>query len=757
MENFRTGARCAITCAAVALLVSGCSTVAPSASDPFAGEGVGRTSEPNASVQDPNTMSEAQIRAPVARQVPHDVESPSGARVDEYYWMRDDARKNAEVLAHLEAENAYADAQLAHTQALRKTLYDEMVARLKPDDASVPVFERGYFYGSRFEPGREYAIYYRRRGTLDAPEQILVDGNARAAGHAYYGLGDYEVSPDDRVLAFSEDTVSRRQYRIRFRDLATGKELPNVIDNADPGVLWSADSKSLLYIEKDPKTLLGIKVRRHVLGTKVTDDSVVFKNDDETYYMTIRASKSREFLFIDLDATEQSETLFARNDGKSFAFVPVLAREDDHEYQVEHLGDDFIVRSNWQAPNFRLLRAPIRSSTDKATWREIVAHDSAVYIDDYDVFASHLVVNERSGGLKRIRVTPWSGGQGTLIGADDPAYTMSIDDNRELSSPTLRYRYSSLTTPGSTFEVALAGGERKLLKRDFAGADFDQTRYASEFIWIEARDGAKIPVSLLYRKGLPRDGRAPSLIYSYGSYGISSDPAFKGAWLSLVDRGFVVAVPHIRGGQEMGRTWYEQGRLLNKKNTFTDFIDATRALVEGRYIARDKVFAEGGSAGGLLMGAIANMAPDDYRGIIAHVPFVDVVTTMLDETIPLTTNEFDEWGNPKNKPYYDYMLSYSPYDNVRAQDYPAMLVLTGLHDSQVQYWEPAKWVARLRRENTGDAPILFRTQMQAGHGGASGRFKRFEDTSLAYAFVLDQIGAGDVRRGEVGRTAGGAP
>ncbi len=755
MKQFRTGTRCVSILTAVTLCLSACSALSPPV-----GEGANHIPAAGVAtphVQDPNTMSEARMHAPVARQVPYNVESPSGTRVDEYYWMRDDARKNVDVLAHLEAENAYADAQLAHTQPMRKTLYDEMVARLKPDDASVPVFERGYYYGSRFEPGREYAIHYRRRGTLGAPEQVLVDGNARAAGHAYYGLGDYEVSPDDRVLAFSEDTVSRRQYRIRFRDLATGRELPEVIDNAEPVVLWSADSRSLLYIEKDPKTLLGIKVRRHVLGTPVADDAVVYENADDTYYMAIRASKSREYLFIDLDATEQSETLFARNDGKSFGFVPVLAREDDHEYQVEHLGDDFIVRSNWQAPNFRLLRAPIRSSSDKGTWREIVAHDPGVFVDDYDVFASHLVVNERSGGLKRIRITPWSGGEGTLIGADDPTYTMSIDDNRELASSTLRYRYSSLTTPGSTFEVALAGGERKLLKRDFAGADYDPARYASEFIFIDARDGAKVPVSLLYRKGLPKDGRAPSLIYSYGSYGISSDPAFKGAWLSLVDRGFVVAIPHIRGGQEMGRTWYEQGRLLNKKNTFTDFIDATRALVDGRYIARDQVFAEGGSAGGLLMGAIANMAPDDYRGIIAHVPFVDVVTTMLDETIPLTTNEFDEWGNPKNKPYYDYMLSYSPYDNVRAQDYPAMLVLTGLHDSQVQYWEPAKWVARLRRANTGDAPILFRTQMEAGHGGASGRFKRFEDTALAYAFVLDQVDTGDVGRGDIARTAGVAP
>ncbi|MEO6066327.1 MAG: S9 family peptidase, partial [Lysobacterales bacterium] len=625
------------------------------------------------------------------------------------------------------------------------TLYKEMVARLKPDDASVPVLDQGYFYGSRFEPAREYPIHFRRKGKLTAPEEILIDGNARAKGHTYYGLGDYEVSPDNRVLAWSEDTVSRRQYRILFRDLATGKELPDVIDNADPDFVWSADAKSLLYVEKDPKTLLGNKVRQHVMGTPVADDALVFENDDETYYMGLRASKSREYLFIDLDATEQSETLFVRNDGKSFDFRPVLAREDDHEYQVEHLGDAFIVRSNWQAPNFRLMRAPIASSRDKGTWKEIVAHDAKVYLDSYDVFATHLVVNERSGGLKRIRITPWSGGEGVLIGADDPVYTMSIDDNRELASTTLRYRYSALTTPGSTFEVDLATGKRTLLKRDFAGEDFDPARYSSEFVWISARDGAKVPVSLLYRVGTKRDGTAPSLIYSYGSYGISSDPAFRGNWISLVDRGFVVAIPHIRGGQEMGREWYEQGRLLNKKNTFTDFIDATRALVEQKIIAKNKVFAEGGSAGGLLMGAVANMAPQDYRGIIAHVPFVDVVTTMLDESIPLTTNEFDEWGNPKQKAFYDYMLSYSPYDNVHAQDYPAILVLTGLHDSQVQYWEPAKWVARLRRFNTGDAPILFRTQMEAGHGGASGRFKRFEDTALAYAFVLDQAGMADVK------------
>ena len=714
-----------------------------------------RTAESSATVQDSTAMSQAAGRAPIAPEVPFSVESASGTRNDEYYWLRDDARKNEGVLAYLVAENAYADAQLAHTKPLRETLYKEMVARLKPDDASVPVLEQGYYYGSRFEPGREYSIHYRRKGTLTAPEQILIDGNARAEGHAYYGLGDYEISPDDRVLSWSEDTVSRRQYRIRFRDLATGKELPDVIDNADPGILWSADAKSLLYVEKDPKTLLGYKVRRHVLGTPAADDELVLENDDESYYMSIRASKSREYLFIDLDATEQSETLFVRNDGKSFDFKPVLPREDDHEYQVEHLGDDFILRSNWQAPNFRLLRAPIAACGDKARWREILAHDKGVYLDNYDVFASHLVVNERSGGLKRIRIIPWSGGDGVLIGADDPAYTMSIDDNRELGSPTLRYRYSALTTPGSTFDVDLATGKRTLLKRDFAGEGFDPALYASEFIWITARDGTQVPVSLLYRKGLARNGTAPSLIYAYGSYGISSDPSFHANWISLVDRGFVVAIPHIRGGQEMGREWYEQGRLLHKMNTFTDFIDATRALVARKYIARDKVFAEGGSAGGLLMGAIANMAPQDYRGILAHVPFVDVVTTMLDESIPLTTNEFDEWGNPKQKAYYDYMLSYSPYDNVRAQDYPALLVLTGLHDSQVQYWEPAKWVARLRRLNTGGAPILFRTQLEAGHGGASGRFKRFEDTALAYAFVLDLAGQGDAAGDDVAHTAGG--
>ncbi len=687
-------------------------------------------------------MSPAAPEAPVAAEIPHAVESSNGTRNDEYYWLRDDARSGPDVLAYLEAENAYADALLQPTLPLRATLYAEMVARLKPDDASVPVLDRGYWYGSRFEAGREYPIHFRRRDTVDAPEEILIDGNARAEGQKFYALGDYDVSPDDRLLAWSEDIVSRRQYRIRFRDLATGAELPDVIENADPEVLWSADGKSLLYVEKDPRTLLGYRVRRHVLGTSVMADALIFENTDPSYYMGIRASKSREYLFIDLDSTEQSESLYARNDGRAFDFKPVLPREDGHEYQAEQLGDDFIIRSNWQAPNFRLLRAPIASSTDKRTWQQIVPHDEAVYLDSFDVFRSHFVVNERSNGLRRIRITPWSGGEGILIGADDPAYTMSIDDNREIDSPKLRYRYSALTTPGSTFEVDLASGERTLLKRDFAGADFDPARYASEFVWIEARDGVRVPVSLLYARDTPRDGTAPSLIYSYGSYGISSDPSFRSNWISLVDRGFVVAVPHIRGGQEMGRAWYEQGRLLNKKNTFTDFIDATRALVANRTIAGNRVFAEGGSAGGLLMGAIANMAPGDYRGIIAHVPFVDVVTTMLDESIPLTTNEFDEWGNPVNKPYYDYMLSYSPYDNVSAQDYPALLVLTGLYDSQVQYWEPAKWVARLRRLNTGAAPILFRTRMEAGHGGASGRFKRYEDTALAYAFVLDQAGVG---------------
>lgn len=652
--------------------------------------------------------------------------------------MRDDTRSRCDVLDHLEAENAYVEAVLAGTRTLRATLTAELTGRLKPDDESVPVKDGAWWYGSRFVAGSEYPLYFRRDAA--GVDHELLDVNREAASHFYYNVGDLQISPDDRYMAFTEDTVSRRQYTLRVRDLATGEDLPDRIRGIEPSVVWVDHGTTLLYVEQDPETLLGVRVRAHVLGTDPSEDRLVFENTDDSFYLDVRRSLSRRYIFIHLDATDTTETLFAPAGDPALAFRSVCTREQGHEYHVDHLGDDFVIRTNSDAPNFRVVRVPVGQCADRDQWTEVVPHDPNVFIEAALPLVDHLVLDIRAHGLLRVRAHPWAGGTAQTVPVDDPASTVAIGANREQDAHLLRYVYTALTTPASDMQIDLRTGERVLLKRAFAGVDFDPTRYVSDVTRITARDGTQVPVSLLRATDTPLDGSAPLLQYAYGSYGISMDPSFRGSWLSLVDRGFVVAIAHIRGGQELGREWYESGRQQSKRNSFTDFIDVTRALVADQVCDPGKVFAMGGSAGGLLMGAVANMAPADYRGIIAQVPFVDVVTTMLDESIPLTTNEYDEWGNPEDRDDYMYMLGYSPYDNVVAQDYPAMLVMTGLHDSQVQFWEPAKWVARLRRIGTGDAPTLFHTRMEAGHGGASGRYRAFEDTALVYAFILDQLG-----------------
>lgn len=676
---------------------------------------------------------------PVPPQRPHTVRSPHGDRVDEYYWLRDDTRSAPEIIAHLDAENAYAAAVLAPSADLREALYAELIARIKPDDASVPVQEGDWWYSLRYVPGAEYPQYVRRHGQ-QGEDQVLVDANVEADGHDYYSVGALEVSPDGRFLAFTEDTLSRRQYTVRVRDLATGEDLPDRISGVEPAIAWADDGTTLVFIEQDPVTLLGIRVRAHRLGDDPADARLLFANDDVAFYLHVRRGRSGRYLYIDLDSTDTTETLAAPTGDLALSFTPVVPRSDGHEYHVDDLDDTFVMRTNLGAPNFRVVRVPIATSADQATWHEVVAHDPDVFIDSALVLRGHLVLNVREGGLLRLRTIPWSGGEGFTVASDDPASSMFIGPHREQDTTRLRYVYSSLTTPSSDMEVDLTTGARTLLKRAYAGDDFDPARYTSEHLNVVASDGTAVPVSLMRRVDTPRDGTAPMLQYAYGAYGISIDPVFRASWLSLADRGFVLAIAHVRGGQELGRRWYEQGRQGHKRNTFTDFIDVTRHLVDAKVVAADKVFALGGSAGGLLMGAVANMAPGDYRGIIAQVPFVDVVTTMLDPTIPLTTNEYEEWGNPADADDYAHMLGYSPYDNVRAQAYPATLVMTGLHDSQVQYWEPAKWVARLRRIGTGDAPILFVTRMEAGHGGASGRYRAHEDTALVFAFILSRLG-----------------
>jgi oligopeptidase B len=675
---------------------------------------------------------------PVAERRPFDVVSPNGNRRDDYYWLRDDTRKSKDVLGYLQAENAYRDAYMAPSAALTQMLYDELVARLKPDDSSVPTLDRGYLYYSRFVAGHDYAVYARRKGAMTAPEEVLLDGNAMAQGHSFFQIGDFEVSRDGTFLAYTEDDVGRRQYTLRIKNLKTGATLGERVDNVSPDFVWAADSRTLVYVEKDPVTLLPVRVRKHSLGASAPDP-LVYEEKDHSYYMDVRQSRSRKFLFIDLQSTQQSEVRYADAADPKLNFKPVLPREADLEYHVDHLGKNFIIRTNWQAANFRIVQAPIERSADKQTWSDVVPASDDTYIADFEVSKKYLVLNVRSGGLLKMRVKAWDSPRDTLIASDEPSYAALLVHTPGLDSSSVRYVFTSLATPRTTYDYDMDADKKELKKTEAVLGSFSAANYRTELLWVPARDGKKIPVSLVMRKNLRLDGTAPLYQYGYGSYGSSTDPIFRSNWVSLLDRGFVVAIAHVRGGQELGRAWFEDGRLLHKKNTFTDFIDVTERLVALKYAAKDKVFASGGSAGGLLVGAVSNMAPQDYRGIIAAVPFVDVVTTMLDESIPLTSNEFDQWGNPKEKKYYDYMLSYSPYDNVTAQRYPAMLVLTSLWDSQVQYYEPSKWVARLRATKTDHEPLLFSVNMAGGHGGKSGRFERYHDSALEYAFILRQL------------------
>jgi oligopeptidase B len=698
--------------------------------------------------------------APVAPVHPHPIASPHGERIDPYYWLRDDERRNSEVLAYLEAENAYKERRLAAVKPLEDKLFAEIIARLKQDDATVPYRKNGYWYYSRFEPGKEHPIFARRKDSKDAPEQVILDANQRAAGFEYYRLDAIEVSPDSQWLAFCEDTVGRRQYGLRIKNLRSGEILADSISNVEANIAWANDNATVLYVEKDPATLLGLHVKTHRRGDDTKADTLVFTQTDRSFYTGVVKSKSERFIFIYMESTVSSEWRYAEADDPALSFKIFLAHEPDHEYQIEHLGDRFIIRTNWHALNFRLMQAAIDETVDRAGWQDLVPHRDDTFIQDFEVFARYIALTVRTGGLKRISIQPLQPARalepctlvrGALvadpraffISSEEPAYSMDVSVNPELDTDIVRYTYSSLTTPTTVYDYNVRTGESQLLKRDPVLGDFDPGNYQSEFFLAAARDGKRIPVSLVYRKGFERNGTAPLLQYAYGAYGLSMDPVFSSARLTLLDRGFVYAIAHVRGGQELGRAWYDDGRLINKKNSFTDFIDVTHDLVAKGYAAQSKVFAMGGSAGGMLMAVIANMSPQDYRGIIAQVPFVDVVTTMLDESIPLTTNEYDEWGNPADRRYYDYLLSYSPYDNVRAQPYPAMLVTAGLWDSQVQYYEPAKWVARLRTRKTDHNPLLLHVDMEAGHGGKSGRFVRYRETAMEYAFVLGQIGIGD--------------
>jgi oligopeptidase B len=676
---------------------------------------------------------------PAERPVP--IESPHGTRIDEYAWMRDDTRSNPEVIAHLEAENAYRRALSLHLQPLVDRLYDEIVARIQQDDDSVPYVFRGYRYWRRFATGREYPVYLRSADVPGAREEVLLDLNELATGHEYYDVGEFDVSPDNRWLAYVEDTIGRRQYTLRFKDLTTGRVAGETIDNVEAALVWTADSSAVLYIEKDPQTLLGHRVRCHVLGTNPASDVLVFEEHDDAFYTDLGRSKDCRFLYIYSHSTETSEQRLADATVVPPVFEVLVPRERGHEYQADAAGDRWILRTNWQAVNFRLVEAPFDAVADRASWRDLVPHREDALVHGFDVFRDHLVIEERSGGLRKIRIRTWDGEVDRCVDSSQPAYRTTLGDNEQYESDTVRCVETTPADPPTTYDVVARTGERRLLKVEPVLGGFDSRRYTTEYLRAPARDGAFVPVALVYRREVAIDGTAPLLQYGYGAYGLSSDPAFSSTLVSLLDRGFVYAIAQIRGGQELGRRWYDNGRLLHKRNSFNDFIDVTEFLVRRGCADPRRVFARGGSAGGLLMGAVMNMAPQLYRGIVAHVPFVDVVTTMLDATLPLTTNEYDEWGDPRQKPYYEYMLSYSPYDNLRAQAYPRVYVTTGLWDSQVQYFEPAKWVARLRRLKTDSHPVLFKINMEAGHGGKSGRFQHYRELAEEYAFLVDQAGA----------------
>lgn len=677
---------------------------------------------------------------PVAPQKPYMVQSPNGARQDPYYWLRDDTRKNPEMLANLAAENVYFQAQSQAYAGLTEKLYKELVGRIKKDDSTVPVKKGNYRYATRFVPGGEYPVFVRRpvRG---GKEQVLIDGNAEAKGKSYFEIAARAVSSNEHLLAYLEDDNGRRQYTLKFRNLKTGKPLPDVIKGLSDSVAWANDNRSVYYVENDPVTLLSTRVKRHVLGTDASQDQLVFEEPDNSFYLSVGKTGDDRFITLVSSATETTDWQII--DAGQPGSLPrrLTPRVRNLKYSAEHTDGRWIIRTDWMAENYRLMTVDDAQVGDRDAWQELVPHSQDVFIDGFEVFTHFLAINERTNGLLRIRLMPWDTAQpSTTIASDEPAYVARLSVNPEQDTDELRYTYTSLTTPASEYVVNMKTGARKLLKTQAVLGGYDKTRYATERTWAVARDGTRVPVSLVYRKDTPRNGTAPLYQYAYGSYGIDSDPVFRSGIISLLDRGFVYAIAHIRGGQEMGRQWYENGKLLHKINTFTDYIDVTDHLVRSGFGAKDKVVGMGGSAGGLLMGAVANMAPEKYAALVAHVPFVDVVTTMLDESIPLTTNEFDEWGNPKQKAYYDYMLSYSPYDNVSAKAYPALLVTTGLYDSQVQYYEPAKWVAKLRATKTDSKPLLFKVNMEAGHGGKSGRFVRQRETAEEYGFLLHQLG-----------------
>jgi len=684
------------------------------------------------------TMSETTPQGePKAKEIPYEMTIHGDTRVDEFYWLRD--RENPEVIEYLNAENSYREKIMIGTEALQEHLYHEMVGRIKKDDSSVPYELDGYFYYTRYEGDLEYPLYCRKLGSLEAEEEIMLNVNELAEGHDYYQVSGLSMHPSNQKISFGVDTVSRRIYTIYTKDLITGA-IDQVTENeCTGGSTWSADGNHLFYTVKDAETLRSDKIKRWDALTGVHE--VIFEEKDETFSTFVYKTRSKEFIIIGSGSTMSDEYRFIPANDPLAEFQIIQPRERGLEYGVSHFGEHFYIRTNADgATNFKLIKAPV-ASPSKANWEDVIAHREEVYLESMELFSDYLVLEERSNGLTQLRIQPW-GGDAYYLPFEEEVYTAYLGNNPSFDQAHLRYGYTSLTTPGSVIDYDFSTGKKTVQKQQEVVGGYDASEYETKRLWATAADGTKVPVSLVYKKSMLREnGPNPTLLYGYGSYGITIDPSFSTVRLSLLDRGFVYAIAHIRGSQYMGRPWYENGKMFDKKNTFTDFINCAEALIEEGYATPETLMAMGGSAGGLLMGAVVNERPDLFRGVIAAVPFVDVVTTMLDETIPLTTGEFDEWGNPKNEDSYHYMKSYSPYDNVKPQDYPAMLITTGLHDSQVQYWEPAKWIARLRKTRTNpEQPLLMYCNMETGHGGASGRFAALKETAMEYAFFLDLMG-----------------
>ncbi len=696
-------------------------------------------------VKQEDSMKKPTTEAPSPKKIAEELSIHGDTRVDNYFWMRlSDEQKNAEeadaqtqdVLNYLNEENAYREKEMADTDEFQKELFDEIVGRIKQTDESVPTKVNGYWYYVRYEEGKEYPFYCRKEGTMEAEEEVMLDVPSMAEGFEYYQIGGQSVSPDNSMIAYGADTVSRREYTVHVKNLVTGEILSDQIPKTTGGATWANDNKTLFYTKKDPVTLRSFQIYKHTLGTDASTDELVYEEKDETFNTFVYKTKSKKYLIIGSGATESSEYRFMDANDPNGSFKIIQERVDGLEYSVAHYQDDFYIVTNKDAKNFKLVKTPVNKTTQD-NWVDVIPHREDVLLEGIEIFRDYLVVDERKNGLTEIHVMPWNGGDDHYIEFQDPAYTAYVGYNPDFDTKVLRYGYSSLTTPNSTYDYDLETKGRTLLKQqEVMDPTFDPNNYTSERLMAIATDGTLVPVSLVYKKGTQKNGENPLLLYGYGSYGASMDAYFSSVRLSLLDRGFVYAIAHIRGGQEMGREWYEDGKKLNKKNTFTDFIDCGEFLIQQGYTSPEHLYAMGGSAGGLLMGAVINMRPELWNGVVAAVPFVDVVSTMLDESIPLTTGEFDEWGNPKDSTYYEYIKSYSPYDNVIAQDYPNLLITTGYWDSQVQYWEPAKWCAKLRELKTDSNQLYMYCNMSTGHGGASGRFERYKETAMEYAFLL---------------------